>query len=440
MTTRTRSKGGFIAAVKQHNESRRYISCSDTAWFDVPNTFASDGLFGDYRTMTDEVTDHFHSRIAKGEVIFNNMRKEQWSVTTRGGETGAWIRAYTLPGCADPTQRTEYQLKGDWFPSRIPSSCYTVTAKGTVIGTSTIHSTSDVDSLKSEVSTKLLAERGRSLTNLWESIAQSRKTAMMIAEPVLKAHQLVRRMKNDIRTGRFSRNWYSNQMDIFGKNIPSFWLQYRYGLLPLIRDVQAIIDAQTTGTGRLRRTTRAKGNLSRLDTTFITGVAYGVTNCTIGLTTSDVVNCRAMSLDEAIIEKMDNLGLATKSLLTTPWELIPYSFVVDWFVNLGDFLNALVEPPGWTALGSCIVTSRQRVTKYAPYNSTCSSGTYWIVRPYSGEVISSYHSVTREPLHKPTLLVKSDFRLQDAVRVADAVALILNALPDSGSKGRIRVR
>ncbi len=49
-----------------------------------------------------------------------------------------------------------------------------------------------------------------------------------------------------------------------------------------------------------------------------------------------------------------NLFLASRLGLTNPaavaWELVPYSFVVDWFVNVGDYLNQFSEFHGVTLI------------------------------------------------------------------------------------------
>lgn len=44
--------------------------------------------------------------------------------------------------------------------------------------------------------------------------------------------------------------------------------------------------------------------------------------------------------------------LGTDSVVPTLWELTPYSFVADWFFNVGDWLAAMSLPPGLTVMGN----------------------------------------------------------------------------------------
>lgn len=38
---------------------------------------------------------------------------------------------------------------------------------------------------------------------------------------------------------------------------------------------------------------------------------------------------------------VERFGLSAENFLTTAWELIPYSFVVDWFIPVGNYLNKI---------------------------------------------------------------------------------------------------
>lgn len=76
-----------------------------------------------------------------------------------------------------------------------------------------------------------------------------------------------------------------------------------------------------------------------------------------------------------------NLYLASNMGLTNPasiaWELVPFSFVVDWFWNVGDYIKSFSDMYGiefeepWHAIGSRVTTvsnQRTRAVSYGPYN------------------------------------------------------------------------
>jgi len=57
----------------------------------------------------------------------------------------------------------------------------------------------------------------------------------------------------------------------------------------------------------------------------------------VDVTTEAVISCqmqRMFSEASALFRSLyGNVGLDSRSILTTLWEIVPYSFVVDWFVN-----------------------------------------------------------------------------------------------------------
>jgi hypothetical protein len=69
---------------------------------------------------------------------------------------------------------------------------------------------------------------------------------------------------------------------------------------------------------------------------------------------------------------------------TLIWEIIPFSFVVDWFANIGGLINALNPNPSYKTLGSWLV-STTTVTCYGTItvtlpDSSTNTGSFSIVR------------------------------------------------------------
>lgn len=140
----------------------------------------------------------------------------------------------------------------------------------------------------------------------------------------------------------------------------SLWLELQYGWLPLLSDVHGavheIMDKPPT-----RVTVRGKAS----DTW------YDKSLCTLGKTTHPVyidritkgVHHLNLRLDyeegNAAARQAASLGLTNPADLA--WELLPFSFVVDWFANVGDCFNVLDATFGWDFKGgSCTTTSRMR--------------------------------------------------------------------------------
>jgi hypothetical protein len=136
-----------------------------------------------------------------------------------------------------------------------------------------------------------------------------------------------------------------------------------------------------------------------------------------------------MSLDEYDLTLADQLGLDFKSLVTLPWELIPYSFVVDWFLNIGDFIGSLTPSPGYTQLGSCFVVEREQTTSYTALGTEVPSLSYDVLRPVSGTVYRYRKSKNRYRMgDSGSIVIKNDFKLTNLIRALDAVALLQQKL------------
>lgn len=56
----------------------------------------------------------------------------------------------------------------------------------------------------------------------------------------------------------------------------------------------------------------------------------------------------------------EKLGLSTEGLFSTAWELIPFSWLVDYFITVGDFLGDLTIEPSNRTTDYCVCTTSYR--------------------------------------------------------------------------------
>jgi hypothetical protein len=135
-----------------------------------------------------------------------------------------------------------------------------------------------------------------------------------------------------------------------------------------------------------------------------------------------------MSLDEFKVSQLMKQGVGFKDLLTLPWELVPFSFVFDWFVNVGDRLRAAVPTSGFKELGSCTTVTRVDSVRGTAQTATPNAG-YTIISYPSGSFDASYELKTRYAgLMAPRLVLKGDFRFSNIIRTLDALSLCTVAL------------
>lgn len=133
-------------------------------------------------------------------------------------------------------------------------------------------------------------------------------------------------------------------------DISSAWLEFVFAIKPLLDDIQAIIDlAKTVAERREHEIVRGYGK-SINSTTSVQNVSAGTTGLNMRLETivlkqaQCIIRCGLTKefLDE-VRGDTDHIRNSLDDLSTLPtmfWELLPWSFLVDYFVNIGDIISA----------------------------------------------------------------------------------------------------
>lgn len=119
------------------------------------------------------------------------------------------------------------------------------------------------------------------------------------------------------------------------------WLEARYAWRPIIYDINGAIKALQRGkTLTPRRTFR--GSTTKVDDEVISfqrsvnGYTYDVEGV------AEVTqHCRSGVLCEALLETSVPHSLGLFNVAKAGWELVPWSFVIDWFINTGYILRSL---------------------------------------------------------------------------------------------------
>lgn len=410
MTQRFRTRGAFEAA-PTYTWWKLWESCSNSSWA-VASTPSPGLKLGQVETMHDTVIPDFHARRERGEIFFNEMQQTRVVSLSPSAGNGPHVRKTATITCTGVPRNYEYRYDGGWFRHIVylqegsPSDGVPSPVK--------LLSSTDISDTTAEASTACLANRGMTDSNLFESVAEIRSTARLLRRPLQSLQRLIR--KGETLRDR-------------GVSAAGCWLQYRYGILPIVRDIGSVVNGMKQKVGNVRKTSRGFASNRRTATTShvrgSSGVGEYITN--YQKQTIDSVDARAMSLDEYTVSELQNIGFTTKGLLSLPWELIPYSFVADWFVNFGDLLKALVPLPGVRQLGSCVVTRRTSDTTWIPTGNTANAG-WTLLRQPTGLVRVSSMSLIRTPQIQPSIVIRGDFRLDEVTRLADATALIMQKL------------
>jgi hypothetical protein len=120
-------------------------------------------------------------------------------------------------------------------------------------------------------------------------------------------------------------------------------------------------------------------------------------------------------VDNPNVHSLQQLGLLNPA--TVIWDAIPWSFVVGWFVNIGQVINS------WSDLaGLSIVNSATTVTV------TTEERNYWSSYPWTSKSLSFYMSRTLG-FTGPSLALINPLRGLSLSRAATSIALLIQQLP-----------
>lgn len=117
------------------------------------------------------------------------------------------------------------------------------------------------------------------------------------------------------------------------------WLGVRYGIRPLISDINNLNDALKKNLGNMRRFSERRGSGSSWTTTDELGAISTGWGRPITWPARRITSVKQSWRGSVTAD----IEMSTFKLnpLQTGWELIPYSFVADWFVSVGKTLGAI---------------------------------------------------------------------------------------------------
>jgi hypothetical protein len=200
-------------------------------------------------------------------------------------------------------------------------------------------------------------------------------------------------------------------------DISSMWLELQYGWKPLLSDVYDVYKAFYLDTYRPQvQICRASAGESYIDFDEHTSHEWPYQGFSFVAGNSSRAKRTIIAHNVEILSLSRTLGLDDP--LSLAWEVLPWSFVVDWFIPIGNYINELHQIPNWVGTYEIIDVD----TRYWAGGSVGDYPTY-----QDGAVIFHHHTYNRSittSLDVPMPHVKSIRKVFSAAHMENALALL----------------
>jgi len=177
--------------------------------------------------------------------------------------------------------------------------------------------------------------------------------------------------------------------------IGSEWMNYRYGIMPLVYSVVDLTKALNRGQDVTSRKSLAVAPHVTGQLLPPSNYRYTIKRVTGSVTIRGLV-FQHFASDE--IARLSSIGL---NPVTTAWELIPYSFVVDWFVNVGDTINAATSST-WAQQKWACLSRRDNLVKTTHVHLLDRSETIQV-----GNILPTQGWVGTPPAQRPPIVISN---------------------------------
>lgn len=355
-------------------------------------------------------------------------------MTTGVRGSGNHIVSWSGEDSPDPAHRRENAFSKTWVDDNIPSGSYGyVNSSGKWVwgGQGNLFTFSSNPNVWFMVANDELNLKSRLLSsvkgyglNMAVSAAEGKQTVDLIKTSslsVFKAYRQVRKGRiteawkvlrdQNLRQGRrFARRppRVSHTLDV-----SSAWLSIRYGWQPLLNDVHSALSfIESRAKASEEDFTRLRASITQTRNTSLENPVGYLGSVTNRFTALAKVNTKWLSS----FLTLEASGVMDPELVA--WEILPYSFVVDWFIPVGTYLEARSAIPRLSV--SYILGKKTEGFLTGPFSGTDKPG----YRIYTIPVNSSVHgSFQRVITAWPTPLPSFRNPFANMKHAVDAVAL-----------------
>lgn len=177
-------------------------------------------------------------------------------------------------------------------------------------------------------------------------LAERREAAAMMLNRVLT----LRKAWLALRTGRFKdflkaldvppKRKHRGTVRVRAKQASAYWLEYWFGWSPFVSDIFTAVELLDSPYPMVK-----VSKVSGSTRTILEGLNHKVEEMTRCKITADV------SISNPMLYRASQFGIVNPALVA--WELVPFSFLVDWFIPVGNYLRSYTDFVGLELRDPC---------------------------------------------------------------------------------------
>lgn len=231
-----------------------------------------------------------------------------------------------------------------------------------------------------------------------QDYAERQQTIDMVADRAKGIGRSIRRFKDS-----HPKDWRKvKKLTFYGKKaagaIPLRWLELNYGWIPAMLDVKGAMDVlkkRDSAGDSLRYSAKASRHVASSWLSPSPNGWRGMTGNGSKFTTPGEARCLVndfagvfvrvdFTMDNPALHEIQQLGLVNPVALA--WNLVPYSFVADWFLPVGSYLQSWTAALGLRFLGGSVSVLQKRSINGLVATRVDSGSGYQIFEAHGGRV------------------------------------------------------
>lgn len=271
---------------------------------------------------------------------------------------------------------------------------------------SVYYESSTLASADSEAKSRLLADLKSQKVNIAQFFAERKQTISLIADSAAKIAGFINRLKKGDIIGagkalgsrpsrRIRRNYRELRTQSVRDATADAWLAMQYGWKPLLSDVYGAVELLVERASDIQRFMAKSKAVRSDDRVHLQNAESALMRWRITQKTKITVKYTFMfDVEQAALAGQGRMGLTNP--LQLAWELVPYSFVVDWFLPIGNALSNLDATIGLKFSTGCKVVRIETNTTFGlePWTEAWRDGaTAWGTGSGYGKIVSLERTV-----------------------------------------------